>query len=80
VVGTSSVVLYDSVMEPGARLDALSLIMKGETLPEGTSWAGVPATWRDWRDWRDWPDNAPARAPDITPADADDAVRSGSAA
>jgi hypothetical protein len=54
--------------------------MKGETLPAGTSWAGVPATWRDWRDWRDWPDNAPARAPDITPADADDAVRSGSAA
>ncbi|HEY3237255.1 MAG TPA: Pls/PosA family non-ribosomal peptide synthetase, partial [Polyangiaceae bacterium] len=43
VVGTASVVLYDSQMEPGAQLDALSLLMKGETLPAGTAWVGSPA-------------------------------------
>ncbi len=42
-VGALSVVLYDSEMEDGARLDALSLLMKGERLPAGTSWAGSPA-------------------------------------
>ncbi|MBI3145869.1 MAG: amino acid adenylation domain-containing protein [Pseudogulbenkiania sp.] len=44
-VGAYSVVLYDTVMEEGARLDALSLLMKGETLPAGTAWGGVPAAW-----------------------------------
>ncbi len=43
VVGADSVVLYDSEMEPGAQLDALSLLMKGERLPSGTAWAGLPA-------------------------------------
>lgn len=42
-VGAGSVVLYDSTMEDGARLDALSLLMRGETLPAGTAWAGVVA-------------------------------------
>jgi non-ribosomal peptide synthetase-like protein len=42
-VGASSVVLYDSKMEDNARLDSLSLLMKGETLPAGTAWAGIPA-------------------------------------
>ena len=46
-MGANSVVLYDSEMENGARLDALSLLMKGERLPEGTVWAGIPAAWRD---------------------------------
>jgi hypothetical protein len=46
-VGAVSVVLYDSKMEDGSRLDALSLLMKGETLPAGTAWAGIPASWRD---------------------------------
>jgi len=45
-VGALSVVPYDSVMENGSRLDALSLVMKGETLPARTPWAGVPASWR----------------------------------
>ena len=31
-----AVSLYDSEMEDGARLDALSLVMKGERLPRGT--------------------------------------------
>lgn len=42
-VGENSLVLYDTRMEPGARLDALSLLMKGEVLPAGTRWRGVPA-------------------------------------
>lgn len=42
-VGAGSLVLYDTRMEEGARLGALSLLMKGETLPAGTSWAGIPA-------------------------------------
>jgi non-ribosomal peptide synthetase-like protein len=47
VVGAGSVVLYDSIMEDGARLDALSLLMKGERLPAGTAWAGIPPVWSD---------------------------------
>ena len=42
-VGAGSVVLYDTKMEDGSKLDALSLLMKGETLPAGTAWAGSPA-------------------------------------
>jgi non-ribosomal peptide synthetase-like protein len=42
-VGTGSVVLYDSEMGPRSRLGDLSLLMKGEALPAGTSWAGTPA-------------------------------------
>ncbi|MFD1469346.1 Pls/PosA family non-ribosomal peptide synthetase [Hymenobacter caeli] len=41
-VGTSSVVLYDSVIGPGAVLKSLSLLMKGETLPANTRWQGIP--------------------------------------
>jgi non-ribosomal peptide synthetase-like protein len=44
VVGAASVVLYDAEMQDGARLDALSLVMKGETLPAGTAWLGSPAS------------------------------------
>jgi non-ribosomal peptide synthetase-like protein len=44
-VGAGSVLLYDSKMEDGARLNALSLLMKGETLPACTAWAGLPAVW-----------------------------------
>ncbi len=46
-IGPASVVLYDSTMEDGSRLDGLSLLMKGETLPAGTAWAGIPAAWQD---------------------------------
>ena len=42
-VGAMSVILYDSEMEDGAKIDALSLLMKGETLPASTKWAGIPA-------------------------------------
>jgi carbonic anhydrase/acetyltransferase-like protein (isoleucine patch superfamily) len=42
-VGEMSVVLYDSEMESHSKIDALSLIMKGETLPANTAWLGIPA-------------------------------------
>lgn len=42
-VGTSAVVLYDTRMAAGATLESLSLMMKGETLPAGTAWTGIPA-------------------------------------
>jgi len=43
VVGALAIVLYDSKMEDGSRLDDLSMLMKGETLPAGTAWRGSPA-------------------------------------
>ena len=42
-IGTRSVVLYDAEVGSGASLDALSLAMKGETLPPGSHWRGIPA-------------------------------------
>jgi non-ribosomal peptide synthetase-like protein len=42
-VGTGTLVLYDTKMETGATLGELSLLMKGETLPAGTRWFGIPA-------------------------------------
>jgi len=43
-VGTSCVVLYDSVIGPGATLKSLSLLMKGEQLPANTRWQGIPSS------------------------------------
>lgn len=42
-IGTTSVVLYDSEMKEGSHLGDLSLLMKGEMLPEETQWVGIPA-------------------------------------
>jgi non-ribosomal peptide synthetase-like protein len=42
-VGTGALVLYDTRMEADSKLGPLSLLMKGETLPERTAWAGIPA-------------------------------------
>jgi non-ribosomal peptide synthetase-like protein len=42
-IGPRSVVLYDATVEAGARLDGLSLVMKGESLPAETRWHGIPA-------------------------------------
>lgn len=41
-VGNLGVVLYDSVMEDGAVLGPLSLLMKGETLAAGSHSHGIP--------------------------------------
>ena len=42
-LGADSVVLYDTQMEPNAEVEPLSLLMKGEVLPRGSRWQGVPA-------------------------------------
>lgn len=42
-VGAGSLVLYDTRMEEGSSLGDLSLLMKGEVLPAGTAWHGIPA-------------------------------------
>jgi len=42
-VGGMAVVLYDSKMEDRSILEPLSVLMKSETLPENTSFVGVPA-------------------------------------
>lgn len=42
-VGTRSVVLYGSEVGDTVRLAPLSLVMKGESLPAGTAWTGIPA-------------------------------------
>jgi non-ribosomal peptide synthetase-like protein len=42
-VGAGSLVLYDTRLEEGCSLDDLSLLMKGEVLPAGTAWQGIPA-------------------------------------
>jgi non-ribosomal peptide synthetase-like protein len=42
-VGSRAVVLYDTELGQGAELDSLSLVMKGESLPAGSRWRGIPA-------------------------------------
>lgn len=41
-LGSASVVLYDTVIGPWSRIDPLSIVMKGETIPAHTRWAGAP--------------------------------------
>lgn len=41
-VGSLSVVLYDTQMHDNSLLQGLSLVMKGESLPENTRWQGSP--------------------------------------
>lgn len=40
--GNMAVVLYDTEMHAGSTLAPLSVLMKGEQLPEGTRWWGIP--------------------------------------
>ncbi|MEH2136552.1 Pls/PosA family non-ribosomal peptide synthetase [Nostoc sp.] len=42
-VGSGTIVLYDTVMEPDSCLGNLSMLMKGESLPAASSWVGSPA-------------------------------------
>jgi non-ribosomal peptide synthetase-like protein len=42
-VGTYSVVLFGSELQDDSNVGHNSLIMKGETIPSGTFWAGSPA-------------------------------------
>ena len=42
-LGSRSVVLYDTKVREEALLAPLTLVMKGEEVPAGTAWAGIPA-------------------------------------
>ncbi|PPK71175.1 amino acid adenylation domain-containing protein [Actinokineospora auranticolor] len=42
-VGSHAVVLYDAEVSAGSFLDADSLVMKGEVLPDTSGWRGIPA-------------------------------------
>ena len=42
-VGGGAIVLYDSNVGDFARLGPLTMVMKGETIPEKSSWIGSPA-------------------------------------
>ena len=41
-VGNMAVVLYNTDMQRGSSLDALSVLMKGENLPAASCWTGIP--------------------------------------
>jgi non-ribosomal peptide synthetase-like protein len=42
-IGSLAIVLYDAEIGADAQLGDLSVVMKGEALPDGTSWEGSPA-------------------------------------
>ncbi|MBB3610722.1 Pls/PosA family non-ribosomal peptide synthetase [Rhizobium sp. BK602] len=42
-VGSGSTVLYEANVGDFAEIGPLTLVMKGESIPAGTSWAGTPA-------------------------------------
>jgi len=46
-VANLSVVLYGTHMQRGSSLGPLSLLMKGEMLPAGSSWSGIPSEAKD---------------------------------
>jgi non-ribosomal peptide synthetase-like protein len=41
-LGSMAVVLYDTEMRDGSSIGSLSLLMKGESIPEASQWAGIP--------------------------------------
>jgi non-ribosomal peptide synthetase-like protein len=41
-LGNMSVILYGARMERGAKLGPMSLLMKGESLPQSSRWHGIP--------------------------------------
>jgi non-ribosomal peptide synthetase-like protein len=43
-LGSWGLVLYDTVLEPDILIKPMSLVMKGEKLPQSTSWQGIPVT------------------------------------
>jgi non-ribosomal peptide synthetase-like protein len=43
-VGARSTILYGAQIADGVRLGPMTLVMKGEDLPAGTAWHGIPAT------------------------------------
>lgn len=43
-IGSRTIILYDSEIGTDIKLEPLSLVMKGETLPDNTRWAGSPVS------------------------------------
>ncbi|HXC06136.1 MAG TPA: peptide synthetase, partial [Bacteroidia bacterium] len=41
-IGSKAIVLYDTEVGDDVEIEALSLVMKGEHLPNGTTWTGSP--------------------------------------
>jgi non-ribosomal peptide synthetase-like protein len=41
-VGSWGMILYDTVLEPDVLIKPMSLVMKGEKLPQSTTWQGIP--------------------------------------
>lgn len=41
-IGSRTIILYDSKIGDNVMIDSLSLVMKGEELPDDSSWAGSP--------------------------------------
>lgn len=41
-IGNMAFILYDTRMDQGSKLGPLSVLMKGESLPASTTWAGIP--------------------------------------
>ena len=41
-IGAGTIVLYDTEIGADCKIDALSLVMKGERLATGTDWTGSP--------------------------------------
>ena len=60
-LGTGSLVLYDTRIGDFARLEPLTVVMKGETIPPHTVWSGAPAE-RMFRTVARVPDPAPCVA------------------
>jgi len=47
-VGPRTTMLYGTQVSDGAQLGPMTLVMKGETIPPGTRWHGLPAVpWRE---------------------------------
>jgi carbonic anhydrase/acetyltransferase-like protein (isoleucine patch superfamily) len=42
-MGAASICLPGAQLAEGARIGALSLVMKGEVIPAGSRWTGSPA-------------------------------------
>jgi carbonic anhydrase/acetyltransferase-like protein (isoleucine patch superfamily) len=41
-IGTRTIILYNSMIGNHVTISSLSLVMKGETLPDQTAWTGSP--------------------------------------
>ncbi len=41
-IGSRTIILFDTDIGGSCRIDALSLVMKGEKIPPHTSWSGIP--------------------------------------